>query len=92
MKDAQADEFVEVENVHGSAFNDTLSGNTLANYLAGGGGDDLIQGRAGNDFTHAYPELQELTEPGRFDVSLNLFLLLLLLLLLKMIQCLQLLV
>jgi Ca2+-binding RTX toxin-like protein len=37
------------ENLIGSAFNDTLRGNGLANRIDGGAGNDIINGGAGND-------------------------------------------
>ena len=39
----------KIENATGSAFNDTLVGNNLANVLDGGAGADLMMGGAGND-------------------------------------------
>lgn len=44
-----ADRLVDVENVVGSAGEDTLAGNTRANRLEGRAGNDLIDGGAGND-------------------------------------------
>ena len=44
-----ADTIVNVENVLGSAFGDTLTGSTLANVLTGGAGKDNLTGGAGND-------------------------------------------
>lgn len=38
-----------VENLHGSDFNDTLSGNNNDNALWGGAGDDTLAGDAGDD-------------------------------------------
>ncbi len=38
-----------LENLIGSAYNDTLIGNSLANSLVGGAGDDILQGHGGND-------------------------------------------
>ncbi len=52
------DTFSDVENIIGSAFNDTLAGNAVANTifggagsdsLIGGGGEDLLEGGAGGD-------------------------------------------
>jgi Ca2+-binding RTX toxin-like protein len=37
------------ENIAGSAFNDTLTGNNAANVLSGGAGDDELHGGGGND-------------------------------------------
>jgi Ca2+-binding RTX toxin-like protein len=43
------DKLVSMENVIGSAFNDQLTGDGLANSLTGGGGNDILHGNAGND-------------------------------------------
>ncbi len=43
------DQVVEFENVIGSAFDDTLSGDGAANVLSAGAGDDLVSGGAGDD-------------------------------------------
>lgn len=43
------DQLIGIEQVVGSAFNDTLSGDGAANFLSGFNGDDSISGRAGND-------------------------------------------
>lgn len=43
------DVILAVENLYGSAHNDSLSGNTLANILSGGLGDDRLYGRNGAD-------------------------------------------
>ena len=47
--DAEGDTFKNFENLTGSAFNDTLSGDNLANVIDGGAGDDKIFGGDGND-------------------------------------------
>lgn len=47
--DAAGDTYVSIENISGSAFNDTLSGNAGANTIWGNGGNDVIRGFAGND-------------------------------------------
>jgi Ca2+-binding RTX toxin-like protein len=39
----------QLENVTGTRYDDTLIGNTLANSIKGGAGDDYIQGREGTD-------------------------------------------
>ncbi|MEZ5895360.1 MAG: hypothetical protein R3C51_03080 [Parvularculaceae bacterium] len=58
LGDAAGDVVASVENLLGSAFNDTLSGNHLANWIDGGDGadslfghdgDDLLKGRSGDD-------------------------------------------
>jgi Ca2+-binding RTX toxin-like protein len=45
-----SDTLVNIENLIGSAFNDTLTGNAGANRLDGGAGNDSIQGSAGDDW------------------------------------------
>jgi Ca2+-binding RTX toxin-like protein len=47
--DAQGDQLSAIENLWGSAGNDTLSGDALANALDGGTGNDTLLGRAGSD-------------------------------------------
>jgi Ca2+-binding RTX toxin-like protein len=47
--DAQGDGLQGIENVTGSAGNDTLTGNEIANALNGGLGADTIAGAGGND-------------------------------------------
>jgi Ca2+-binding RTX toxin-like protein len=46
---AGTDTLLNVENVTGSAFSDTITGNNVANVLRGGGGDDTFFGTVGND-------------------------------------------
>ncbi|MBY0335186.1 MAG: FG-GAP-like repeat-containing protein [Acetobacteraceae bacterium] len=46
---AGTDTLSNVENLLGSAFNDTLTGSAAANTLTGGLGDDLLSGGGGND-------------------------------------------
>jgi len=43
------DVLIDIENVIGSGFADTLIGNRFANSLSGGSGDDTLDGGAGND-------------------------------------------
>ncbi|PSJ51068.1 hypothetical protein C7I84_27695 [Mesorhizobium ephedrae] len=47
--EAKGDTFNSIENLAGSAFNDTLDGNAGANALAGFQGNDLLRGAGGND-------------------------------------------
>ena len=47
--DAEGDTLVEIENVTGSAEDDTLIGDGGDNVLIGGSGDDLLDGAAGDD-------------------------------------------
>ena len=46
---AGTDRLTSIENVIGSAFNDTLTGDAGANVMEGGGGNDTIDGGAGTD-------------------------------------------
>lgn len=48
-KGAGVDTLISVENLIGSAFNDTLSGDANANRLEGGAGADVLRGGAGGD-------------------------------------------
>jgi Ca2+-binding RTX toxin-like protein len=48
--DAQGDTYVGIENIDGSAFADTLTGNTADNNLWGNAGNDVLVGREGNDY------------------------------------------
>jgi Ca2+-binding RTX toxin-like protein len=47
--DAQGDMLANIENLFGSSFNDTLTGNASANFLRGHGGNDILIGAGGND-------------------------------------------
>ncbi|OAP34548.1 hypothetical protein AU381_24800 [Sinorhizobium glycinis] len=47
--DAAGDQFVAIENLLGSAFNDVLTGSAAANVLKGGNGNDTLEGRGGAD-------------------------------------------
>jgi Ca2+-binding RTX toxin-like protein len=40
---------LDIENLRGGPFNDTLTGNPLDNQISGGPGNDVINGGAGND-------------------------------------------
>ncbi|MBC6981698.1 calcium-binding protein [Caulobacter sp. 17J80-11] len=46
---AGIDTLISIEKVTGSAFNDSLRGNTGANTLIGGAGDDVLEGGGGED-------------------------------------------
>lgn len=46
------DTLVNIEEVQGSAFNDTISGNDQDNNLFGGAGDDTLSGGGGFDIVH----------------------------------------
>ena len=47
--DANGDSFSQIEGVLGSAFNDIIRGDGLANTLMGGAGNDSLAGNAGDD-------------------------------------------
>ena len=47
--DANGDTFISIENVIGSAEDDTIEGDAGSNVLTGGGGDDFLRGREGSD-------------------------------------------
>jgi Ca2+-binding RTX toxin-like protein len=49
VTDATGDSYINIENVLGSAWNDKITGNDLANRLDGGAGNDVINGGGGND-------------------------------------------
>jgi Ca2+-binding RTX toxin-like protein len=46
---AGTDKLTSIENVYGSAFNDTLTGNAEVNMLVGGAGNDTVSGGKGDD-------------------------------------------
>ena len=46
---ATGDSFISIENIFGSAFDDTLTGDARANILSGLSGDDRLNGGEGND-------------------------------------------
>lgn len=51
--EAAGDRFVSIENLSGSAYNDTIRGNAGANALWGNAGNDSIIGEGGNDTLNA---------------------------------------
>ncbi|MCI0753863.1 calcium-binding protein [Teichococcus vastitatis] len=50
--DAQGDVLSGIENLVGTAFQDFISGNALANQMVGGLGDDTVRGNAGSDLLY----------------------------------------
>jgi len=49
MGDAMGDQFISIENLEGSFFDDFLVGDNDANVLSGLAGNDTLEGRAGDD-------------------------------------------
>lgn len=47
--EAAGDQLTSIENLVGSAFNDTFTGTSVANSLQGGAGNDVLSGGDGND-------------------------------------------
>lgn len=47
--DRAQDTYVSIENVYGSAFDDSMVGSEVANVLRGGGGNDFLSGEVGDD-------------------------------------------
>ena len=47
--DAAGDTYISIENLTGTAFDDSLTGDANANRLLGGDGNDTLKGGAGND-------------------------------------------
>ena len=64
------DTLTSIENVTGSDFDDELIGDGNANVLAGGLGDDIIDGGGGND-TVSYEDIVEEADSG-FTVTVDL--------------------
>ncbi len=56
--DAEGDALNSIENVNGSAFDDTLTGNAANNVLIGGHGADTLSGDAGAD-TFVFKSIQD---------------------------------
>ena len=48
--DAKGDSYESIENVHGSAYADTIKGDSNDNRLVGRDGNDNLQGGSGNDY------------------------------------------
>ncbi|KYO51830.1 hypothetical protein AUP44_07810 [Tistrella mobilis] len=48
-ENSEGDTLISIENLTGSAFDDTLSGDQFTNTLTGGAGDDVLAGGDGND-------------------------------------------
>lgn len=65
---AGSDKLTGIENLYGSAFNDTLIGNAGVNYLSGGAGNDRLEGGAGDDHLEGGRGDDELIGGDGFDV------------------------
>jgi Ca2+-binding RTX toxin-like protein len=63
--DAQGDKLTSIENIMGSAHDDTLIGNAAGNHLDGGAGMDVLTGGAGAD-TFVFKTIQD-SLPGHED-------------------------
>ncbi|NTV50673.1 MAG: hypothetical protein HGB32_03230 [Geobacteraceae bacterium] len=50
--DAAGDTYAQIQNLTGSAFNDTMAGDGSSNILNGGTGDDLLEGMGNADILH----------------------------------------
>lgn len=55
-----SDTFIQVENLTGSAFNDTLVGDAGVNVLIGNAGNDVVRGAAGNDLLRGLAGIDKL--------------------------------
>ncbi|MGF7147168.1 Ca2+-binding RTX toxin-like protein [Sphingomonas zeicaulis] len=68
---AGIDTFIAMENLTGSAYNDTLTGNGQANMLSGGNGHDLLDGAHGADTLDGGAGNDTLRGGGSDDVLLG---------------------
>ena len=75
LGDAQGDQITGIENLTGSAFNDTLTGDKAANRLQGGSGNDILSGGTGADVIYGGAGIDSLTGgvPGSADGASDLF-------------------
>lgn len=64
---AGLDTLVGIEGVWGSAFDDTLTGNAVANTFLGYLGDDIIKGGGGDDIIEGYDGLDQLDGGAGID-------------------------
>jgi len=62
--DAEGDLLIAVENVIGTGFNDTLIGNSSANYLIADAGNDFIAGHGGGDYIDGGAGIDTLSYAG----------------------------
>ena len=66
---ANGDTYNAIENLGGSAFDDTLSGNDVANVITGGGGLDTLRGRGGGDIFRYESVLDSPAGSGRDRIA-----------------------
>ncbi|MCP5072373.1 MAG: calcium-binding protein [Rhodobacteraceae bacterium] len=64
---ADGDTLIGIENVTGSALDDVISADGMANTLIGGGGHDRLLGQAGNDVLYGGDDGDRLKGQGGFD-------------------------
>ncbi len=68
--DAQGDRLYTIENIIGSAFDDTLTGNAGANVIEGDAGNDAIFGNAGDD-TFIFASGDDMDTVGDFTAGMS---------------------
>jgi Ca2+-binding RTX toxin-like protein len=66
---AAGDTYNGIENLTGSAFNDTLTGDKFDNTLSGGGGNDTLNGGTGNDILEGGAGADKLTGAAGTDTA-----------------------
>ncbi|MFE0759375.1 calcium-binding protein [Inquilinus sp. NPDC058860] len=70
---ATGDTLISIESVQGSAYADTLVGNSVANHISGGAGDDTLRGGAGADYLNGGTGFDTANySDSAEDVSVNL--------------------
>ncbi len=62
---ASTENFVNIENLSAGRGNDTLTGNSLANVINGGGGNDIIDGGGGTRYADRWRRQRHLRVQGR---------------------------
>ncbi|MBC7667981.1 MAG: hypothetical protein H7236_05865 [Gemmatimonadaceae bacterium] len=67
--EAAGDSLISIENLTGSAFNDSLRGDDGANLLTGAAGSDVLEGRGGNDLLEGGLGADTLNGGGGYDVA-----------------------
>lgn len=67
--EAEGDTLISIEGLIGSDHNDTLAGDSQANYIDGGAGDDLVWGSGGNDILEGGHGADRLVGGGGLDTA-----------------------